>query len=331
MNATVTDANLVLGRLNAARFLGGERLLDVAAAERAVTSLARHLGADLASMALGIVRLANFSMATAIKRVSLERGRDPREYALVAYGGGGPAHGVELARELAVPTVIVPVMPGIFSALGMLLAELRQDFTRTFMRDLAEIWPDDFREAYEGVKAEAGAWAASVAEQSSVRLLHYADCRYRGQEFTILVPVDLDAVDVVERLRHAFQVEYERRYGHSFPGLPIETVILRTVAYVGLLKPDLRSLDSAARVQTGGRAERNVYYDGHGFVETRIVQRATLKRGDRLEGPAVIEEYGAATVLAPGDSLVVDELSQLVVDVAAAGRSEAPRLDEART
>jgi N-methylhydantoinase A len=329
-DATVTDANLVLGRLNPARFLGGERPLDVAAAERAVESLATQLGSDLATMARGIVRLANFSMATAIKRVSLERGRDPREYALVAYGGGGPVHGVELARELAVPTVIVPVMPGIFSALGMLLAELRQDFTRTFMHDIGAVGPDALRQAYESVDAEAGAWARSVAEQSSVRLLHYADCRYRGQEFTILVPVDLDAVDVGERLRLAFQVEYERRYGHSFPDLPIETVILRVVAYVGLLKPDLRSLDSAARRQTGGRTERNVHYEGHGYVETPVLQRASLERGDRLEGPVVIEEYGAATVLAPGDSLVVDELSQLVVDVAPAGRLGEPRLDEAR-
>lgn len=317
-HATVTDANLVLGRLNATRFLGGERELDLAAAESAVGLLADKLGSDLPSMALGIVTLANFSMATAIKRVSLERGRDPREYALVAYGGGGPVHGVELARELAIPRVIVPVVPGIFSALGMLLAELRQDFTRTFMADVAAMDADELRMAYRDIEDEAERWGRSVKKDAAGRrLLHYADCRYRGQEFTILVAVELSVDDVLAQLRSAFEVEYERRYGHSFPELPIEIVTLRMVAYVGLEKPDLRTLSNSASGEADDdHTKRSVYYEGHGFVVTPIVPRASLEVGERLEGPAVIEEYGSATVLAPGDRLEVNELAHLVIDVA---------------
>lgn len=316
--ATVTDANLVLGRLNPERFLGGEIVLDVDAARSTVERLAERLDSDLPSIALGIVRLANFNMAAAIRRVSLERGRDPREFVLFAYGGAGPVHAVDLARELGIPRVIIPTVPGIFSALGMLLAELRQDFTRTYMRDLTGMSPEVLRDAFEEIDADAAEWGKELdADVGDTRVLRYADCRYKGQEFTILVPVEkLEDGDALERLRRRFEEEYELRYGHAFPELPVETVSLRTVAYVGLQKPDLVELQGSLRSDgADSAATRPVYFDGYGYLDASILGRAALDADSSLEGPLVIEEYGSATVLGPGDIVTVDELGQLVVDV----------------
>ena len=319
-NATVTDANLVLGRLNPDRFLGGEIVLDVEAAEAAIERLADRLGGDVHSIALGILRLANFTMAAAIKRVSLERGRDPRESTLFAYGGAGPVHAVDLARELAIPRVVVPATPGIFSALGMLLADLRQDFTSTFIRELSRLTAADLQDAFRGIDEEATRWMETEVGEGSAaaRLLRYADCRYKGQEFTILVPVEaLDSPEALAHLRASFEEEYERRYGHSFPELPVETVNLRSVAYCALQKPDLANVQASAR-RDGDVAPttRKVYYEGHGFLETPIVERTTLERSRPLYGPLVVEEYGSTTVLGPGDVVTVDDLGQLVLDVA---------------
>ncbi len=317
--ATVTDANLVLGRLNPQRFLGGEIVLNVDAARSAVERLAERLGGDRASIALGIIRLANFNMAAAIRRVSLERGRDPREFVLFAYGGAGPVHAVDLASELGIPRVIIPTVPGNFSALGMLLAELRQDFTRTHMRNLTGKSAEVLRGAFEKIDADAAEWAKELDTDvvGDTRVLRYADCRYTGQEFTILVPVEkLEDGDALQRLRRKFEEEYELRYGHAFPELPVETVSLHTVAYVGLQKPDLVKLQGSLRSDgADSPATRPVYFDGYGYLSTSIVGRAALDADSSLEGPLVIEEYGSATVLRPGDIVTVDELGQLVVDV----------------
>ena len=330
---TVTDANLVLGRLNPQRFLGGEIVLDVDAALSAVERLAERLDGDSASIALGIVKLANFNMAAAIRRISLERGRDPREFVLFAYGGAGPVHAVDLARELGIPRVIIPTVPGIFSALGMLLAELRQDFTRTYMRDLTGMSAQVLRGAFEEIDADAAEWARELAaDLGDTRVLRYADCRYKGQEFTIIVPVEkLEDGDALHGLRRKFEEEYELRYGHAFPELPVETVSLRTVAYVGLQKPDLVKLQGSLRSDgVDSPATRLVYFDGYGYLNTAIVGRAALAADSSLEGPLVIEEYGSATVLGPGDILAVDQLGQLVIDVRLA-QNESTRAERAES
>jgi len=257
-------------------------------------------------------------MAAAIRRVSLELGRDPREFMLFAFGGAGPVHAVDLARELGIPRVIIPTVPGTFSALGMLLAELRQDFTRTFMHDLTGMSAELLRKAFEEIDADAAGWAKELdADAGDTRTLRYADCRYKGQEFTILVSVEnLENGDVLQRLRRKFEQEYELRYGHAFPELPVETVSLHTVAYIGLQKPDLVELQGSLRSDgADSPATRPVYFDGHGYLKTSIVGRAALDTDSLLEGPLVIEEYGSATVLGPGDIVTVDELGQLIVDV----------------
>jgi N-methylhydantoinase A len=315
---TVTDANLVLGRLNPERFLDGSMVLDIDRAGDALRRLADALDADLVEIALGVTRLANFNMAAAIRRVSLERGRDPREFVLVAYGGAGPLHAVELARDLAIPRVIVPVMPGIFSALGMLLAELRQDFTRTFLADLGSLTPEALAHEYRDVERQAHDWEDELgSDVADSRTLRFADCRYKGQEFTILVPVgDLDSPDALAQVRGSFETEYELRYGHAFPELPVETVNLRAVAYVALPKPDLATLGDAVRADFSvEETRRPVCFEAGSFVDTRVVDRRSLEIGDEVRGPLVIEEYGSTTLVGPDDSVSVDELRQLVIDI----------------
>lgn len=322
--ATVTDANLVLGRLSAERFLEGERRLDVGRAEAALQPLADRLGTDVATAAAGIVRIADVNMAAAIRRISLDRGRDPRDFALFAYGGGGPLHGVGIARELAIPRVVVPVMPGIFSALGMLLADLRQDVTRTFMRDLQSVTAEELRDELDKLGEQAGA-LESGSDVASRRTVYFADCRYQGQEYTIMVPVaDPGDPDLLPALRLAFEHEYQLRYGHAFPELPVELNGLRAVEYVALPKPDLDAVASSLR--RGGERhveERAVHFDGLGYVEATVVDRGALVPGRHYIGPMVVEEYGSTTVTAPGDLLQVDELGQLVIDLDGAPRGAA--------
>ena len=317
IEATVTDANLVLGRLNPKRFLGGSMVLEESRAERVISTLADRLGSDVASTALGIIRLANFNMAAAIRRVSLERGRDPREFTLVAYGGAGPLHATDLARDLSVPKVIVPAMPGAFSALGMLLADLRQDFTATLLRGLADMTGDELAVEYGEIERQADEWERSIGtDATGVRTLRFAECRYTGQEFTILVPVgDLTEADALAQVRASFEREYELRYGHAFPELPVETVNLRAVAYVALPKPGLETLAGAARGESVDATARPVFFEGRGYVESPILDRGALDIGVRMDGPVVVEEYGSTTVVAPGDVLTVDALGQLAIDV----------------
>jgi N-methylhydantoinase A len=319
----VTDANLVLGRLNPNRFLDGGMVLDTARAEAAIQTLVDRLGGDIASMAHGITRIANVEMAGAIARVSLERGRDPREFTLFAYGGAGALHAAELARELSIPRVIIPVMPGIFSALGMLLAELRQDFTKNFMRGLETISIDELRSEFRGMEEDAAAWEAHVAKETTgTRILRFADVRYRGQEFTILVPVlGIETDDAVDEIRTRFETEYALRYGHSFSELAVEIVNLRAVAFVSLAKPQLEALRASERRDLDAvREQRPVYFEGHGFLDTVVVSRSVLDVGSITDGPVIVEEYGATTVVGPDDTVAVDDLGQLVITIGARAR-----------
>jgi N-methylhydantoinase A len=314
---TVTDANLVLGRLSAEAFLGGQMKLDVAAATAAIESVAAATDLSTEEFAEGIVRLANINMADAIRRVSLERGRDPREFALFAYGGAGPLHAAALARELAIPTVVIPPVPGVWSAFGMLLADLRHDFGVTVMLTLDEAGMGALEDAFLQVESEAALWRAGAAVTgtgANERTLRFAECRYKGQAFAITIAADIASGEsAVEVLRTRFEVEYEHRYGHAFPELFVEIVTARAVTYIALEKPDL---DLFAPTPDGGVAtKRGVYFHGHGVLSTSVYQRTSLAAGETLVGPAVIEEYGATTVVFPGDRLRVDESGLLAITI----------------
>jgi N-methylhydantoinase A len=325
-NPTVTDANLLLGRLNPDAFLSGELSLDVGAAKDAMANIGTQADEPTEELAAAVVRLADFSMASAIRKVSLERGRDPRDFVLFAYGGGGGMHAASLARELAIPTVIVPPMPGVFSAVGMLLADLRHDFGATVMLALDAGSADALEAAFRDVEGQADRWRerAGGGGDDARRTLRYADCRYAGQEFTIVVAADVADGDPITVLRERFEAEYERRYGHSFPDLPVEVVNARAVTYVDLQKPDLGALGH--EVQDGETTQRDVYFDGHGFLPTAVHQRAAITPETTIAGPAIVEEYGATTVINPGDTCRMDINGLLVISIGSdeAGSTHAP-------
>lgn len=322
---TVTDANLVLGRLGADAFLGGEMSLDREAAERAImTHVGEPLGLSLLEAARGIITIVDAQMSLSVRAVSIEKGEDPREFALVPTGGAGPLHALSLARELKIGTVILPVLPGQFSAKGMLNSEVRHDLTQTqvIAFDAAAVEP--LTVTIAGLEEEA--WSrleADMGERYDVaQVKHFVELRYVGQEFTISVPVPEEGLTSQNwrEVRDNFDAAHEHLYGHKAPEEPVEASGLRTVISMPLTdgSDDAVSVPIAARdggpvllerrpiVQHGGDADP---------VETPVYSRDSLRPGDLLEGPAVIQEDTSSVVFYSGDRLEVAPDLSLVITV----------------
>jgi N-methylhydantoinase A len=309
---TVTDANLVLGRLNPDRFLGGELKLDIAAARKAVQQIAQPLGYSgsdgMTRMADGIVSLATVIMAGAIKTISIEHGLDPREFVLFCYGGGGPLHASALARELSIPTVVIPPEPGNFSAVGMLLADARLDLSKTFTRRLNDTTMASLKEAFAGMEEEARTTLVRDFAASEVLFERYGEMRYVGQRHNIKVPLP-DTSDP-SAIRTSFDRDYKRRYGHADDRGSAEFQALHLSAFSRLRRPELKWLPRAQ----GGRSmpqRRSVYFGRTGMLDTDIFDRTALPPGFSGRGPALIEEYGSTTLIWPGDRFEVGALSEL--------------------
>jgi N-methylhydantoinase A len=219
---TVTDANVILGRLSPSRFLGGEMPLDVEGARAAIrTTIAEPLGLTVEAAALGIIKIAVAEMSLAVRGVSVERGYDPRDFAMVGFGGAGPLHSAEIARELHVPTLIVPRLPGHFSALGMLLSDLRHDYVRTYYKSLADTDFAEIRRIFDGMIDEARRLLLDEGTAAdAMAFARFLDIRYVGQEFPIQTPVDEAAIGSgdMARIRAAFDDIHDRRFGHHAPG-----------------------------------------------------------------------------------------------------------------
>jgi N-methylhydantoinase A len=309
---TVTDANVVLGRIAAGRFLGGTMPLDGAAAARAVEErLALPLGLSRESAAAGVVRLADVKMALAVRSITTERGLDPRDYALVAYGGGGPLHAVAIARELGIPRVIVPPAPSTFSAWGMLATDLRHDLVRTVLEPLERTDAAWAEARYREMEAEIAAILPPVGEAVHHRA---ADLRYLGQEHTVTVEVgDLGGWGA---LRERFDAAHRRAYGYAAPDVEVQLLNLRLAVVYPLPRAPLPSLPRGTG-RTPAFETRRIYSTLlRDALEYRVYPRAALRAGDLIEGPAAIEETGTTTVLEPGDRLEVDGNACLVIDVA---------------
>jgi N-methylhydantoinase A len=315
---TVTDANLVLGRLNPARFLGGELGLDTAAAERAIAErIAGPLGYQgrdgLVRMADGILAIATVIMAGAIRQVSVEHGLDPRDFVLFSYGGGGPLHAGALARELNIPTVVIPPAPGNFSAIGMLLADARIDASKTFTARLGDDTVTAMQDAFAAMERDAAAALAEEFGASEVFFERHAEMRYVGQNHSIKVPVSGLADPAA--IKSAFERDYKRRYGHADARAAGEMQALHLSAFARQKRPDLSRLPQIA--ETGApRGARQVYFGGPGggWAEAAVYDRAVLRPGFAADGPAVIEEYGSTTLVAPGDRFAIGPLHEIRID-----------------
>ena len=296
---TVSDANLVLGYLAEEASLGGDITLDRSLALKAVTSVADLLGLDAVETALGIVRVANAEMVRALRVVSVERGLDPRDFALIAFGGAGPLHACALAEELGIASVLIPRAGGVLSALGLALSEMRADYVRPLLGGIDELGEDALRESFspmiEQARAELGSEAA---------LERAADLRYRGQSFELMVEAD-----ELEGMVESFHETHERHFGYRMDEEGVETVGVRLTATINVEPPDLVEGDAP---ESSTEERRQANFDGE-WVETRVCARSELGVGGEVEGPCVIEFAEATAVIRPGWSGEIDRTGTLVV------------------
>jgi N-methylhydantoinase A len=320
----VTDANLVLGRLGADRFLGGEMQLDIKAAEGAIASVAKPLGLDVIAAADGILRIAATKMSYAVKGVTTERGLDAGDFVLVAYGGAGPLHAVQVAREIGIRSVIIPGAPGVFSAFGMLFSDLRYDFVCTWLTRLEDAPFDNIEAIYRALEDEGRqAIASTSVTPHKITVKRAADMRYVGQEHAVTVELPLKVFAKRDRraIKRLFDEMHELRYGTCAPQERAEIVSLRSTVAGIMRKPPQAKIGRGRGVP---RAEaftgkRPVYFSEAGaFRDTPTYRRAALLAGNRIKGPALIEEHASTTVLMPGDACEVDAYGNLVIAVGAA-------------
>lgn len=315
---TTTDANLVLGRINPALFLGGERAPDLDAVNAAFGKFARHLGGSIQDVARGVIRIANGNMVNALKLVSLNRGFDPREFALIAFGGGGAMHAVSLARELKARKVIVPVNSSVFSAWGMLMSDVRRDFVMTRVEQLSTSEPGAVGAVYRALETEAArTCTAEGMDARRLRFERFADMRYRGQEHTVKVPVagaTLDAA-ALQAAVESFHRKHEREYRFRLPN-EVELVNYHVVALNETDKVEVprKSTTGAAPgdVRTG---TRTVDFDVDGVHATAAYDLERFEPGMAVTGPAVIEDRSTTVVVNPGCRARMDEIGNLHIDL----------------
>jgi len=308
---TITDANLVLGRLNAEKLLGVDGPADVPGIGRTLEQkLGRHLGLDAVATAAAIVRIANDRMAGAIRMVSLARGHDPRDFVLFPFGGAGPLHAAALARELGIPRLLIPARPGITNALGCVVADLRHDFVNTVNRPVGAL---DMAQVRALLGAQVTEGRALLAREGiateGLRLVYSADMQFQGQSHILTVP--LPGPDISRQdLQTLFDQAYWERFGVELPEIRAVLVNLRT-AVIGL-RPRLDLGVLSARAVLDAPRNRAVWFEGD-WRETPVYQRGALP--DEIQGPAVIEQLDCTTVLEPGNVARVDRLGNLLVEV----------------
>ncbi|HJZ32109.1 MAG TPA: hydantoinase/oxoprolinase family protein [Hyphomicrobiaceae bacterium] len=310
--STITDANVVLGRLGIERPLGGEIALDRAAARRVVSHLADRLQLPPIATAEGILRLAAVALAGAIKEVSVMRGIDPRDYALIAFGGAGPLHAAEVAEELGMRTVVVPPLPGNFSALGLLIADVRRDYVRTRVSAASNTGVDEVKAVLEALVATAAAeLAADGFAADRQRFAASLDLRYAGQSFELSVPVTLDFGSIAE-IERKFGDIYAARYGAA-TGRAIEIVSYRLAAWGLSDKPQLPTLEASGRsLAAAARGSRAVIFGGK-QQQVKVLDRDRLPAGETSNGPVLVEEAGSTTVVPADWSFCLDAVGCLVM------------------
>ena len=299
--ATVTDAHVVLGRIGATQLLGGAMALDTARAVAAVDRIAKSLKLDREAAAAGIVRVANANMERAIRAVSIERGRDPQDFALVAFGGCGGLHACEIAAELGIRTVIVPQYAGALSALGMLMADEVRDYAAGVLGS-AKI--EQTLLALEH-QARGSSLKDAPRKTSKMEIERSADVRYRGQSYELNIPW------TSRGLTAAFHREHERLYGYATPEREIEIVTVRVRARRKTIQPQLpRESQEAGRPET-----RNVWINGswRNIPVWKRAQLSSLRKARRKAGPALVLDYGSTTLIPPGWSYHRDAAGNLVI------------------
>jgi len=319
----VTDADLILGRINPQRFLNGGMPLDKSASEKAMLNkVGNGLGLNAVEAALGVAKIADTSMSLSVRAVSIHKGIDPRDTAMIAFGGAGPLHAIAIAREIYIPQVIIPKLPGTFSALGMLMASWRQDFVQTFIGRVGELSEETVNKVYAELVASAKEqMKRDGISETEADYRFFADLRYVGQEHAISIPIEATSQlsgDTGE-VRKRFDAEHDRRYSQSAPTEALEIVSLRlvlTAARTDNVAEEWlsRPWEPEAEAEVGSRDV--VFNDASKPLKTAIYWRPALPAGFKLTGPAVIEEPNSTILIHPGDEVIVHEAGHLLVTLA---------------
>ncbi len=307
---TVTDANVLAGRINPDYFLGGEIPLDVKKAEAAMKPIANAFKISIEEAAMGVIRIADANMINALKLVSVRRGYDPRDFVLINFGGGGAMHAGALMRELRVNKVIIPTDPAVFSAWGMLMTDLRRDYIRTQICRTDQVTPEHLNAIYEEMEEQARQdLAAERVKKSEMEIQRFADMRYMGQEHTVKVslPAGKITAQAMPDINERFHVLHEHTYTFRLD-TPVELVNYHIMALGRVKKPEIKKLDGGkGKLDDARKGKRRVNFDELGFHEADIYERDLLPVGVVIRGPAVVEEPASTTVVFPDQQLTRDE------------------------
>ena len=316
---TITDANLVLGRLDPARLLAVETPVDMAVLHAAMLEqVGTPLGLDAANAAAAVLRVANDKMAGAVRMVSLSRGHDPRDFALFAFGGAGPLHAVALARELGIPKVLIPARPGLTNALGCVVADLRHDFVATVNQPLSALDETRIGAVFDAqVRAGRERLAREQVAVEAIVTLHRADMQFQGQSHILPVPIADPRLNLAE-LRRLFEAAYWQRFGVELPEIKPVLVNLHT-AVIGKRKSvslaAIAAAQPAATLVQAQRGTRQVWFEQGGWLETPLYVRERLPLGASFIGPAIIEQIDCTSVIEPGNRVERDAIGNLIVAV----------------
>ncbi|MBI4192445.1 MAG: hydantoinase/oxoprolinase family protein [Betaproteobacteria bacterium] len=304
---TVTDANLLVGKIDGKYFLGGEMILDSASAERALDVLGQEFGQSASEVANGIIRIANSMMSNAIRAVTVEKGRDPRDFTLVAYGGAGSLHAVAIAAELQIPTVLIPAGASTFAAFGMLTADVSHDVAHTMLARLDKVDGAELAENFATLEQEALKFLVLHGGVGSgpVRYIRKLDLRYLGQfhPLTLQVPADEQPAEIAGRISRLFHSAHLVRFGHNAPREPVEITAMRVTIVSEVPKPEALSIESPEKKLVG--STRRVLFESGEWVDCAVYYRDQLKEGEIVLGPAIIQETTTALPLRAGDSAQV--------------------------
>ncbi len=313
---TNTDANLVLGRLNR-KLLSGKMTLDQEAADRAIAEkIAEPFGFSTVEAANAVIKVANANMCDALRLISIRRGYDPRDFALVVFGGAGALHGAYLAQELEIPTVIIPRYPGITSAMGCLLVDIRHDLSKTYLVNVADANLEDIEKEFAAMEREAGLLLeAEGATEEEMQLLRFIDMRYLGQWRSLSVPVSRP-LQTTDELIHSFHQEHQREFAFSNADQGIEIYGLHVAAIGVVPKPNLPEYPSGGELQDTLLEMRQVYFEeSEGFVPTPVYDRSTLPAGVRFIGPVIIEQLDSTIVVPPGIEAKIDKFLNIIMTI----------------
>jgi N-methylhydantoinase A len=317
---TVTDANLVLGRLNADYFLGGEMKLYPELAEKAIREhVAEPLGISLEEAASGIIRVVNANMVRGISVSSTERGYDVREFALLPFGGAGPLHAVELAEDLGMSRVVIPMYPSTLSAVGLLVANTRHDYVTTMAKSQEDLVPEELLAAFKGLEARGRArLKAQNVPDDLIEVQWSADIRYAGQSYELNTPVPcketLTQADLDQVIDRFHQLHY-RIYAYGSAEERVEFINLRVGAIGKVPEVAFTRRERGRGEGAASKSTRPVYYPAHGFIDTAVYERDLLQPGNVIHGPCLVEEIASTSVLTPGTRGMVDEYGNILVSL----------------